>query len=266
MFCRTRITSTGGQSLERRRWRHCWQIPFVLCFSGVFGSGLCVLSKYPIVSTLFHAWSVNGYVHRIQHGDWFGGKGVGLCQILANGYPVNIYIAHVRAMLQFLTISGLQMIISIFFPKASRRIRSREWRLQCASCSAGIRHSTIYSIDAWRFGPTSLGRRFKYRTRRFGVQVIRLNGIAIESDIFKWWLISSTQSTVGSIASQRNLSRASSWRNCYKWMRTQYIYSAEHKKVIAQRQTYRLHFVSKWHKYRSKSAGLHITATRIHTK
>lgn len=36
------------------------------------------------------------YVHRIQHGDWFGGKGVGLCQILINGYTVNIYIAHVR--------------------------------------------------------------------------------------------------------------------------------------------------------------------------
>lgn len=69
---------------------------FILIFSGVFGSGLCVLSKYPIVTTLFHAWSVNGYVHRIQHGDWFGGKGVGLCQILANGHPVNIYIAHVR--------------------------------------------------------------------------------------------------------------------------------------------------------------------------
>lgn len=38
-------------------------------YSGVFGSGLCVLSKYPIVSTLFHAWSVNGYVHRVHHGN-----------------------------------------------------------------------------------------------------------------------------------------------------------------------------------------------------
>lgn len=40
----------------------------LICFSGVFGSGLCVLSKYPIISTLFHSWSVNGYVHRLQHG------------------------------------------------------------------------------------------------------------------------------------------------------------------------------------------------------
>lgn len=60
------------------------------------GSGLCILSKYPITMTLFHSWSVNGYVHRVQHGDWFGGKGVGLCQIMVQKQPVNIYIAHVR--------------------------------------------------------------------------------------------------------------------------------------------------------------------------
>lgn len=65
--------------------------------------------------TLFHAWSVNGYVHRIHHGkhfenipksfinidfdsgDWFGGKGVGLCKILVNNHPVNVYIAHVSS-------------------------------------------------------------------------------------------------------------------------------------------------------------------------
>lgn len=64
-------------------------------YSGVAGSGLCILSKHPIVTTLFHSWSVNGYVHRITHGDWFGGKGVGLCRILVAGHPVNIYIAHV---------------------------------------------------------------------------------------------------------------------------------------------------------------------------
>lgn len=64
--------------------------------SGVFGSGLCILSKHPILMTLFHAWSVNGYVHRIHHGDWFGGKGVGLCKILVrDNHPVNVYIAHV---------------------------------------------------------------------------------------------------------------------------------------------------------------------------
>ncbi|XP_017058045.1 putative neutral sphingomyelinase [Drosophila ficusphila] len=65
--------------------------------SGVMGAGLLVLSKYPILGTLFHAWSVNGYFHRIQHADWFGGKGVGLCRILVAGQMVHLYNAHLHA-------------------------------------------------------------------------------------------------------------------------------------------------------------------------
>lgn len=64
-------------------------------YSGVFGSGLCVFSKYPIVNAFFHAWPVNGYVHRVTHGDWFGGKGVGMCKILYNDMVVHFYVAHV---------------------------------------------------------------------------------------------------------------------------------------------------------------------------
>lgn len=73
-------------------------LPFAHYFySGVVGSGLAVLSKYPIVSAFFHAWSVNGYVHRIQHGDWFGGKGVGFAKIAVNDQLVHVYAAHLHA-------------------------------------------------------------------------------------------------------------------------------------------------------------------------
>ncbi|XP_030372724.1 putative neutral sphingomyelinase [Scaptodrosophila lebanonensis] len=65
--------------------------------SGVMGAGLLVLSKYPILGTLFHAWSVNGYFHRVQHADWFGGKGVGLCRILVGDQIVHLYNAHLHA-------------------------------------------------------------------------------------------------------------------------------------------------------------------------
>lgn len=65
--------------------------------SGVMGAGLLVLSKYPILGTLFHAWSVNGYFHRVQHADWFGGKGVGLCRILFGDQIVHLYNAHLHA-------------------------------------------------------------------------------------------------------------------------------------------------------------------------
>ncbi|XKL61456.1 hypothetical protein PGB90_008513 [Kerria lacca] len=65
--------------------------------SGVFGSGVCIFSKWPIVEVLFHKWQVNGYIHKIFHGDWYGGKGVGLCRLDVNGYKVNIYTCHTHA-------------------------------------------------------------------------------------------------------------------------------------------------------------------------
>lgn len=73
------------------------------------------------MKTFFHQWSVNGYVQKIQHGDWYGGKGkyliifhiinsqfsisylishsfstgVGLCKISVDNQVINFYIAHV---------------------------------------------------------------------------------------------------------------------------------------------------------------------------
>lgn len=65
--------------------------------SGVIGSGLCILSKGKIVDSLFQVWPLNGYVHKIQHGDWFGGKGVGMCRIHYLGLQINLYTAHLHA-------------------------------------------------------------------------------------------------------------------------------------------------------------------------
>lgn len=48
-----------------------------------------------IEDVIFHKWPLNGYVHKVQHGDWFGGKGVGLCKLNVQNYTVNIYVAHV---------------------------------------------------------------------------------------------------------------------------------------------------------------------------
>ncbi|XP_023293658.2 putative neutral sphingomyelinase [Lucilia cuprina] len=73
-------------------------LPYVHYFySGVIGAGLLVLSKYPIVTSLFHSWTVNGYCHRIQHADWFGGKGVGMCRIRVGDLYVHVYNAHLHA-------------------------------------------------------------------------------------------------------------------------------------------------------------------------
>lgn len=63
-------------------------------YSGVAGSGVCILSRFPIHDVLFHQWPLNGYVHKLHHGDWFGGKGVGLCQVYYNDLLINVYTAH----------------------------------------------------------------------------------------------------------------------------------------------------------------------------
>ncbi|KDR07562.1 hypothetical protein L798_02952, partial [Zootermopsis nevadensis] len=66
-------------------------------YSGVFGSGVCIFSRYVIENVFFHQWPVNGYIHKFHHGDWFGGKGIGLCRVICKGISINIYSAHLHA-------------------------------------------------------------------------------------------------------------------------------------------------------------------------
>ncbi|CAG8537943.1 7411_t:CDS:2 [Funneliformis caledonium] len=44
--------------------------------SGVFGTGLVILSRYPIVEISFHRYRLNGRPIKFTHGDWYVGKGV----------------------------------------------------------------------------------------------------------------------------------------------------------------------------------------------
>ncbi|WKX87934.1 hypothetical protein Q1695_007945 [Nippostrongylus brasiliensis] len=65
--------------------------------SGFTGSGVCVFSCYPIVSTLTHRYSLNGFAHHIHRGDWFGGKVVGLVEVEIGEIRVNFYTTHLHA-------------------------------------------------------------------------------------------------------------------------------------------------------------------------
>jgi len=38
-----------------------------------------------------------GFPHKIQHGDYFAGKLIGLCKILINGHVINVYNTHLHA-------------------------------------------------------------------------------------------------------------------------------------------------------------------------
>ncbi|CDU26447.1 related to ISC1-Inositol phosphoSphingolipid phospholipase [Sporisorium scitamineum] len=46
-------------------------------YSGAFGSGLAILSRWPILETRTHPYSLNGQPIHVQHGDWFVGKACG---------------------------------------------------------------------------------------------------------------------------------------------------------------------------------------------
>ncbi|GJJ73602.1 sphingomyelin phosphodiesterase 2 [Entomortierella parvispora] len=43
-------------------------------YSGVLGSGLVILSKFPIVSTMMRRFALNGDPFKFYHGDWYVGK------------------------------------------------------------------------------------------------------------------------------------------------------------------------------------------------
>jgi len=65
--------------------------------NGIIGSGTCVFSRVQIFDATFHEFGMNGYPHKVWHGDWFGGKGLGVCQILLKGFDVHVYTSHYHA-------------------------------------------------------------------------------------------------------------------------------------------------------------------------
>ncbi|KAL2104228.1 hypothetical protein ACEWY4_001096 [Coilia grayii] len=72
--------------------------PFTHYFrSGVIGSGLAVFSKHRIEDALLYQYSLNGYPYMVHHGDWFGGKAVGLVILNVCGMKAHVYVTHLHA-------------------------------------------------------------------------------------------------------------------------------------------------------------------------
>uniref|UniRef100_A0A3P9HQ42 Sphingomyelin phosphodiesterase 2 n=1 Tax=Oryzias latipes TaxID=8090 RepID=A0A3P9HQ42_ORYLA len=65
--------------------------------SGVIGSGLAIFSKHRIHDTLLHRYSLNGYPYMAHHGDWFGGKAVGMAVLSLGSLTANVYVTHLHA-------------------------------------------------------------------------------------------------------------------------------------------------------------------------
>uniref|UniRef100_A0A8C1VJI0 sphingomyelin phosphodiesterase n=1 Tax=Cyprinus carpio TaxID=7962 RepID=A0A8C1VJI0_CYPCA len=65
--------------------------------SGVIGSGLAVFSRHRIQDALLYQYSLNGYPYMLRHGDWFGGKAVGLVIVDISGLKAHVYVTHLHA-------------------------------------------------------------------------------------------------------------------------------------------------------------------------
>ncbi|KAL4623822.1 sphingomyelin phosphodiesterase 2 [Arapaima gigas] len=65
--------------------------------SGVIGSGLAVFSKHNLQDSFLYRYSLNGYPYMAHHGDWFGGKAVGLVIFNVCGLTAHVYVTHLHA-------------------------------------------------------------------------------------------------------------------------------------------------------------------------
>ena len=74
------------------------KLPFSHYFdNGIIGTGTAILSKVRINDCTFHEFGLNGYPHKLLHGDWFGGKGLGICQVDFRGFNIHLFTSHYHA-------------------------------------------------------------------------------------------------------------------------------------------------------------------------
>jgi len=65
--------------------------------SGLVGSGLLTMSKFPIVDGAFHAFSMRGKPEDIRRGDYYAQKGIALTRIETPAGMVDVYNSHTHA-------------------------------------------------------------------------------------------------------------------------------------------------------------------------
>ncbi|UZJ52516.1 hypothetical protein CBS101457_001836 [Exobasidium rhododendri] len=67
-------------------------------YSGSFGSGLAILSRYPIISTQTKPYSLNGHPVMVHHGDWIVAKAAGCATLDVPGLgPLDVWVTHTVA-------------------------------------------------------------------------------------------------------------------------------------------------------------------------
>jgi sphingomyelin phosphodiesterase 2 len=106
--------------------------------SGIIGTGTCIFSKVRINDVAFHHFGLNGYPHKLMHGDWFGGKGLGLGQIDFKGFNIHIFTSHYHATYNYNPIEDVYL-----GHRVVHGVESAQW-IKLSSSSADL---TIYAGD-----------------------------------------------------------------------------------------------------------------------
>lgn len=81
----------------RKETRHI--LPYgKLYYGGIFGAGLAILSKWPIVESSMIPYRLNGRPTAFFRGDWYVGKGIACARIRIGSGPkdfVEVFTTHV---------------------------------------------------------------------------------------------------------------------------------------------------------------------------
>ncbi|RLN88884.1 hypothetical protein BBJ28_00017348 [Nothophytophthora sp. Chile5] len=62
-----------------------------------FGTGLLVLSKFPISSAMYHSFSLSGRPYALHEADFVANKGVGLLRVETPAGQIDVYVTHLLA-------------------------------------------------------------------------------------------------------------------------------------------------------------------------
>lgn len=106
--------------------------------NGIIGTGTAIFSKVKIQDVTFHEFGLNGYPHKLLHGDWFGGKGLGVCQVDFRGFNIHLFVSHYHATYDYNPITDVYL-----GHRVVHGVESAQW-IKLSSSSADL---TIYAGD-----------------------------------------------------------------------------------------------------------------------
>jgi len=113
------------------------KLPYSQYFdNGIIGTGTAIFTKVKISDCTFHEFALNGYPHKLLHGDWFGGKGLGICQIDYLGFNIHLFTSHYHA--NYTPLNDVYLSHRIV-----HSVESAQW-IKLSSSSADL---TIYAGD-----------------------------------------------------------------------------------------------------------------------